>query len=481
MAETIPHWLTKQADLSPNKVAIEIDNSVSLTFSELHRESKLMAKKLATFNLKPKDRVAILSANSLDMLIAIHALSYLDLIVVLLNTRLTSKELNYQLEDSHTQLLITTRDIIDGKELVVPHTKTFKNLNNLNSEKDVKLNESIQLSDVFTIMYTSGTTGLPKAVGHTYGNHWWSAINSSLNLGIHADDKWLSSLPMFHVGGFSVFIKSVIYGMPVYLLPHYSKDRLTQAIFDKDITIASLVTLMLADLIEGADNRKTPKKLRSILLGGGSVPEVMLEQVKKKEIPLVQSYGMTETSSQIITLSPEDSMRKLGSSGKPLVNAEVKIEAKNNQVGEILVKGPMVINEYFNNPQATKDSFTQGWLKTGDLGYLDEEGYLYVVDRRSDLIISGGENIYPTEVENVLLTHPNVKEVAVVKKIDDKFGHVPIAFVVLNDKDDKPDFKENLNNQLASYKHPKAYHFIDKLPRTASNKIKRFELEQERL
>lgn len=481
MAETIPHWLTKQADLSPNKVAIEIDNSVSLTFSELHRESKLMAKKLATFNLKPKDRVAILSANSLDMLIAIHALSYLDLIVVLLNTRLTSKELNYQLEDSHTQLLITTRDIIDGKELVVPHTKTFKNLNNLNSEKDVKLNESIQLSDVFTIMYTSGTTGLPKAVGHTYGNHWWSAINSSLNLGIHADDKWLSSLPMFHVGGFSVFIKSVIYGMPVYLLPHYSKDRLTQAIFEKDITIASLVTLMLADLIEGADNRKTPKKLRSILLGGGSVPEVMLEQVKKKEIPLVQSYGMTETSSQIITLSPEDSMRKLGSSGKPLINAEVKIEAKNNQVGEILVKGPMVINEYFNNPQATKDSFTQGWLKTGDLGYLDEEGYLYVVDRRSDLIISGGENIYPTEVENVLLTHPNVKEVAVVKKTDDKFGHVPIAFVVLNDKDDKPDFKENLNDQLASYKHPKAYHFIDKLPRTASNKIKRFELEQERL
>lgn len=478
MAEIIPHWLTKQANLSPNKLATKTDNHKQVTFNELYTQSKQMAKQIARLNFKRNDRVAILSTNSLDMLIAIHALSYLDVIVVLLNTRLTSNELNYQLKDSNAQLLISTKEILEDKKLILPQIKTFDELKMLRPKSSTILNESIDLSEIYTIMYTSGTTGLPKAVGHTYGNHWWSAINSSLNLGLHADDKWLSPLPMFHVGGFSVFIKSAIYGMPVYLLTEYTKERLYQVIFKEDITIASLVTLMLADLIDYMEAERAPRKLRSILLGGGPVPKTLLGKAKDKEIPIVQSYGMTETSSQIITLSPTDALRKLGSAGKPLMSAEVKVDAKTNEIGEIYVKGPMVIDEYFNNEEATKESFKSGWLKTGDLGYLDEEGFLYVVDRRSDLIISGGENIYPTEVEEVLLSHPNIKEVAVVKKEDEKFGHVPVAFVVLEDKNNKLNVKTFLKDKLASYKQPKNYYYTDVLPRTASNKIKRFELEE---
>ena len=464
MAEIIPHWLTKQANLSPNKLATKTGNHTQVTFNELYKQSKQMAKQIARLDLKRKDRVAILSTNSLDMLITIHALSYLDLIVVLLNTRLTSTELNYQLKDSEAQLLISTKETLDDKKLIVPKIKTFDELKKLRPKSSTILNESIDLSEIYTIMYTSGTTGLPKAVGHTYGNHWWSAINSSLNLGLHADDKWLSPLPMFHVGGFSV--------------TEYTKERLYRVIFEEDITIASLVTLMLADLIDYMETAQAPEKLRTILLGGGSVPKALLDKAKYKQIPIVQSYGMTETSSQIITLSPADSIRKLGSAGKPLMSAEVKIDANTNEVGEIQVKGPMVINEYFNNEEATKESFKSGWLKTGDLGYLDEEGFLYVVDRRSDLIISGGENVYPTEVEEVLLSHPNIKEVAVVKKEDEKFGHVPVAFVVLEDKNIKLDLKSFLKDKLASYKQPKNYYYTDVLPRTASNKIKRFELEE---
>ncbi len=478
MAEIIPHWLTKQADLAPGKLALEIDEEVSLTFSELYTQSKLMAQRLGTLNLNPKDRVAILSANSLDMLVTIHALSYLDVIVVLLNNRLTSKELNYQIKNSHTKLLITTEDYLENKNFDVEEIKTFPQIKTLELKEDIVLNELIDLSELWTIMYTSGTTGLPKAVGHTYGNHWWSAISSGLNLGIHADDKWLSPLPMFHVGGLSVFIKSVIYGMSVYLLPHYTKERLYEVLYERDITIASLVTLMLADFLECSDEDKAPEKLRAILLGGGSVPKGLLNKAKSKQIPLFQSYGMTETSSQIVTLSPADNIRKLGSAGKPLMPAEVKVTAKKNEVGEILVKGPMVISEYFNNQEATEASFTSGWLKTGDLGYLDEEGFLYIVDRRSDLIISGGENVYPTEIENILLNHPNIKEVAVVKQVDKKFGQIPVAFVVLAEKQFEPDLASYLKDQLARYKQPKAYYFIDKLPRTASNKVKRFELEE---
>lgn len=478
MSDTIPHWLTKQADLAPNKLALEIDKEISLTFKELYKKSKQMAQKLNNLNINPKDRIAILSTNSLDMLMTIHALSYLDAIVVLLNTRLTSSELNYQIKNSESTLLITTETLREEKKLETNKVKTFTEIKELNQNMDKTLKESINLNDIWTIMYTSGTTGLPKAVGHTYGNHWWSAISSGLNLGIHADDKWLSPLPMYHVGGLSVFIKSIIYGMSVYLLPHYNKERLSNVLHEKEITIASLVTLMLSDYLDSLGDQISPAKLRAILLGGGSVPETLLNKAKDKKIPLFQSYGMTETSSQIATLSPTDNIRKLGSAGKPLMPAEVKVNAKTNEIGEVLVKGPMVISNYFNNEEATAESFKEGWLETGDLGYLDEENFLYIVDRRSDLIISGGENIYPTEIENTLLNHDNVKEVAVVKKIDEKFGYVPAAFIVLKNKNYEPDFSAYLKDNLAKYKQPKEYIFIDELPRTASNKVKRFELEK---
>src|SRR5690625_4960088 len=478
MSETIPHWLTKQADLAPNKLALEIDEEISLTFKELYNKSKQIAQKLNNLNINHKDRIDILSTNSLDMLMTIHVLSYLDAIVVLLNTRLTSSELNYQIKNSEATLLITTEELCQEKKLETNKVKTFTEIKELKQNVDKPLNESVNLNDIWTIMYTSGTTGLPKAVGHTYGNHWWSAISSGLNLGIHADDKWLSPLPMYHVGGLSVFIKSIIYGMSVYLLPHYNKERLSNVLHEKEITIASLVTLMLADYLDSLEGQTSPAKLRAILLGGGSVPETLLNKAKDKKIPLFQSYGMTETSSQIATLSPTDNIRKLGSAGKPLMPAEVKVNAKTNEIGEVLVKGPMVISNYFNNEEATAESFKEGWLKTGDLGYLDEENFLYIVDRRSDLIISGGENIYPTEIENTLLNHDNIKEVAVVKKTDDKFGYVPAAFIVLKNKNYKPDFSSYLKDSLAKYKQPKEYIFIDELPRTASNKVKRFELEK---
>src|SRR5690625_4636251 len=478
MSETIPHWLTKQADLAPNKLALEIDEEISLTFKELYNKSKQIAQKLNNLNINPKDRIAILSTNSLDMLMTIHALSYLDAIVVLLNTRLTSSELNYQIKNSEATLLITTEELCQEKKLETNKVKTFTEIKELKQNVDKPLNESVNLNDIWTIMYTSGTTGLPKAVGHTYGNHWWSAISSGLNLGIHADDNWLSPFPMYHVGGLSVFIKSIIYGMSVYLLPHYNKERLSNVLHEKEITIASLVTLMLADYLDSLEGQTSPAKLRAILLGGGSVPETLLNKAKDKKIPLFQSYGMTETSSQIATLSPTDNIRKLGSAGKPLMPAEVKVNAKTNEIGEVLVKGPMVISNYFNNEEATAESFKEGWLKTGDLGHLDEENFLYIVDRRSDLIISGGENIYPTEIQNTLLNHDNIKEVAVVKKTDDKFGYVPAAFIVLKNKNYKPDFSSYLKDSLAKYKQPKEYIFIDELPRTASNKVKRFELEK---
>lgn len=477
MAMIIPHWLTKQAYLSPNNKAITVHEGESLTFSQLKKRSKSFARKLATINVKKQEKVAILSDNCLDMVIAIHALSYLQCVVVFLNTRLTATELNYQLENAQVDLLITNHSQ-KKSGLNVKNIMTYEEIYDEKEQQTVHLIEEINLAHPFTMMYTSGTTGHPKGVVHTYGNHWWSALSSALNLGLHKNDKWLATLPLFHVGGLSILMRSVIYGISIYLFEQYDRQAVHDALMTKNITIASLVTVMLRDLINELGDTFYPETVRCLLLGGGSIPEAVLQQVKQKKLPVFQSYGMTETSSQIVTLSSDDALKKLGSAGKPLMPAQLKINEKDEHgIGEIFVKGPMVINGYYNNELANEQSFINGWLKTGDLGYLDEDGFLYVIDRRSDLIISGGENIYPSEIENHLLKNSNVIEAAVVGKHDDKWGEIPVAFIVTNDKNvSKEKIKQKLTLSLASYKIPKAIYFLDSLPKTASNKIQRHKL-----
>src|SRR5699024_2670579 len=216
MTQIMPHWLTKQAKLSPNKIAIEHING-TLTFYQLKRKSEAFAKKLVSLVVKKHKAVAILSPNKLDMVIAIHALSYLEALVVMLNIRLTKKELEYQIDQSEVSFIITTEELRKDKALQRPLQKTYEEIHAY-AQSDVELATEINLSEPFTMMFTSGTTGLPKAVVHTYGNHWWSAISSALNLGLHKEDKWLLTLPMFHVSGLSTLIKSVVYGMTVYVM-----------------------------------------------------------------------------------------------------------------------------------------------------------------------------------------------------------------------------------------------------------------------
>jgi len=327
-------------------------------------------------------------------------------------------------------------------------------------------------------MYTSGTTGFPKGVPLSYGNHWWSAIGSALNLGIHEEDCWLAVLPLFHVGGLSVIHKSVIYGMSIRLYEGYDTKMVANELRKGEITIMSVVTMMVQQLIEEENPETFSSNLRCMLLGGGPAPQHLLEQGKSLGVPIFQSYGMTETASQMVTLSPEDSLRKIGSAGKPLFPGELKIVKNNrsahpNEVGEIHVRGPMVMNSYLGREHERSED---GWLSTGDLGYIDDEGYLYVKDRQKDVIISGGENIYPAEIEHVLIQHPAVKEVAVVGHSDKKWGQVPVAFVVVKNAFSQEELYEFCKKELASYKVPKRYYSISTLPRTASNKIQRHKL-----
>lgn len=478
MEETIiPHWLTQRASLTPDALALEFVDGTTLTFASLQSRSKTFAKKLASLGAKTGDRIAILSTNQLEMIVAIHAISYLGAVAVMLNTRLTTNELMYQLTASKAMLLLTTEDLESGKALDFTPIVTYETVAET-IETNVVLVEEISLASPFTMMFTSGTTGLPKAVLHTYGNHWWSATGSILNLGLQADDKWLLPLPLFHVGGLSILIRSVLYGIPAFVMEKYEATLFYEVIRNKKITIVSIVTLMLKQLLQQLGEAAMPVHVRCLLLGGGSVPEHLLQQVKAKQLPLFQSYGMTETSSQIVTLSATDALRKLGSSGKPLFPAQVAIQEKDaTGVGEIIVKGPMVMNGYDHHPEANERAFTDGWFKTGDLGYIDEEGFLYVVERRTDLIISGGENIYPSEVEGEIIQIQGVIDVGVFGKADENWGQVPIACVVREDTQvtEQVIFAQ-LKQQLASYKMPQQIHFVESLPRNASNKLMRHRL-----
>jgi len=475
----VPHWLSKQALLSPQKIAIEMDSGESVTFLELETRSKCFAEKLASLHIGEGSRIGIYSANEISMVVAIHAISYLGAIAVLLNTRLTEEELVYQVTDAEVSLIITCENYISNAQQMnfpVP-IRSFSEVNQL-LKQQVQLHQEINLEADFTIIYTSGTTGFPKGVVHTYRNHWSSAIGSALNLGLDANDKWLAMLPIFHVSGLSIFMKSVIYGMPVLLFKKFQVEKVNQAIIEQGVTIVSVVTVMLQQLLEGLGKNQYPTSFRCMLLVGGPVPKPLLEKAKDHQVPVFQSYGMTETSSQIVTLSPSDAFRKIGSAGKPLFTAQLDIiDPDIEGVGEIYVKGPMVTKGYYNNLTATTAAIHDHWLTTGDLGYVDEEGFLYVMDRRSDLIISGGENVYPAEVEAVLTGMNHIKEVGVVGVDDDTWGQVPVAFVVKTQASvTAKELIDYAQQKLAMYKVPKQVYFVDQLPRNASNKLMRREL-----
>lgn len=480
MGEQMPHWLEKQAELNGEGLAIESPSFGKVSFYELRNKAQSFAKKLRSIGVEKGSHVALYTDNRLDFIIAIHALSYIHAVAVLLNTRLTQQEIQFQLKDADVSFLLfeeKKRSFVDDSS--VANHRSFFSFTEIHQlpQDNTTLQQTINLDDVYTIIYTSGTMGNPKGVVHTYGNHWWSAISSMLNLGLDKQDKWLATLPLFHVGGFSLLMKNIMYGMPIYLLDHFEPKRINHAIINEGITIVSVVSVMLDRLIEQLETDRYPESFRCMLLGGGPASEQLLTKATSYHIPVFQTYGMTETASQIATLSPNDAFKKTGSAGKALFSAEVKIMQDKQVaaplvVGEIFVKGPMVTQGYYKQELVRQEN----WFPTGDVGYLDEDGFLYVVDRRNDLIISGGENIYPAEVENVLLQIDGVVEAGVVGKEDARWGKVPVAFVVVNQAFDLNKAKEMCSKHLAKYKIPTTFYTVDELPRNASNKLLRHKL-----
>jgi O-succinylbenzoic acid--CoA ligase len=502
---TMSDWLARRAAISPNQPAL-IAQNVRWTFAELDERANAIAVALANRGIQAADRIALLLGSSPEFVMVAHGAPRLGAVLVPLNLRLAVPELAWHLTDVGACLLIydspraATADTLQG---MAPRLATIAihdlvdgagSQNAITGVPSGSLSQRergqggrqvIDLAVLHTIIYTSGTTGRPKGAMLTYGNHWWSAIGSVLNLGLHHDDSWLAVLPLFHVGGLAILIRSVVYGIPVVLHERFDPVAVNDAIDQQGITCVSLVTAMLRGVLDARGGRPVPATLRCVLLGGGPAPTALLERCVRHGIPVIQTYGLTETASQVATLAPADALRKLGSAGKPLLPTELQIErdgapAPPGTVGEILVRGPTVTIGYVNRPEETWPAFQDGWLHTGDLGYVDAEGYLYVLDRRDDLIISGGENIYPAEVEATLLEHPAIEDAGVVGVPDSRWGEVPAA-VVKRRPDSSLDAATAIafcESRLARYKVPRTIRFVDALPRNAAGKLVRHVLRE---
>ncbi|WP_338754805.1 o-succinylbenzoate--CoA ligase [Bacillus sp. FJAT-52991] len=470
----MPNWLKQRAFLTPERPALYFGKK-SWTFSQLYEEVQVYAAFLEQHGIKHGDYVGVLVKNTERAVFFIHALQQIGAVAVLLNHRLTSAELLWQLEDAQAKCVVYD-------PAFQPITEAFEGVHTINVATREHITgmqgrETFDLKEVCSVMYTSGTTGRPKGVLQTYGNHWWSATGSALNLGIHEQDCWICAVPLFHISGYSILIRSVVYGMAVRLYEQFDEQKINEGLQKGEGTIISVVSAMLKRMLDQLEGAYHPS-FRCMLLGGGPAPKPLLEACTEKNIPVYQTYGMTETSSQIVTLSPEYSLSKLGSAGKPLFPCQLRIVGEEKE-GEILVKGPNVTHGYLRREEANHESFSDGWFHTGDVGYLDEEGFLYVLDRRSDLIISGGENVYPAEIESVLLEHPIVAEAGVIGVSDEQWGQVPVAFIVVKERLHEEEVKAFCSERLAKYKCPSSIFIVEQLPRNAAKKLMRRELKVE--
>ncbi|MFN8533697.1 MAG: o-succinylbenzoate--CoA ligase [Dehalococcoidia bacterium] len=484
MTTLIPEWLGQRAALTPNRTALSFEGK-AWTFAELDRWAEGIAEGLRLRGVRPGDRVALLADNSAAFAAVVHAVPRTGSILLLLNSRLTATELAWQLTDCRASLVIgDERNQVAALRAADEARVRSASLDDLGGREAGRAAppRQIDLDAVHSIVYTSGTTGRPKGALLTFGNQTWSALGSLVNLGLQSDDCWLACLPLFHVGGLAILIRGAIYGIRTAILRQFEPAAVNAAIDRDRVSIVSAVAIMLQRMLDARDDRPFPATLRGVLLGGGPAPRDLLERATRIGVPVIQTYGLTETASQVTTLAPEDALVRLGSAGKPLFPTEVRIVDTNGQSlppgagGEIVVRGPTVSPGYFGSPARPAEE----WLHTGDIGILDRDGYLTVLDRRDDLIVTGGENVYPAEVEAALRTHPLVEDAGVAGVSDADWGQRVIAFVVPSpgatvDIGALVDF---CRQRLAGYKAPREIRIVEDLPRNAAGKLLRSELRR---
>lgn len=510
----IGQWMTRRTELSSDKVALIFHGS-TLTYAQFNRRINRLAHALMKRGVRKGDRVACLLHNCPEFLETLFACAKIGTMLVPINYRLSPEEVKFILQDSgshvviyHTTLSGLLKPIIHDTEVLhkiylpFPPQEAVADLSNdlpaaesyeviLQSEGEREPSLPVSEHDPLLIMYTSGTTGLPKGALLTHRNITWNAINSFLNKdSIQSDDVILTVAPLFHIGGLSIHTLPALYkGATVVLLDKFDPQVVLETVQEYKVSVLFLVPAMWQALMKVPDfSRYNLSSLRDLVSGGAPCPLTVIQFFQERGFRFLEGFGMTETAPGVMILTSEDAVRKNGSVGRPLMHVRARIvdeedrDVPPGEVGELVLQGPNICAGYWHRPEANEEAFRNGWFHTGDLARQDEEGYFYIVDRKKDMLISGGENIYSTEVEQVLFRHPKVADVAVIGIPDEKWGEVPAAIVVLKPGAGQLTIEElaaHCEGKLARYKIPKMLRIIEELPRNATGKVLKRKLREE--
>ncbi|HZI89676.1 MAG TPA: AMP-binding protein [Candidatus Polarisedimenticolia bacterium] len=458
------------ARVQPDRVALRMGDE-TWTYGRLEEAVSEAALSLYEQGLVAGEHVSIEfgAEEALHFAATLHALHRAELLPVPISQRLTEPE----------RVVLRQRAQVDVALTATPEPSAKRGKHS-GTPPDFER----RLDAPAAILFTSGTEGTPRAVVLTHGNFFWSALASARLLGVRADDLWLSCVPLHHVGGLSVLTRSASYGTAALIHDRFDAAAVIHAIDEEGVTLVSLVPPMLERLLEARAGRPFPETLRAALIGGGPAPLDLLRRAASLGLRALPTYGMTETASQVATLSPRDWPDGLETVGRPLPFLRVEVrDAKGkalgpNEEGEILVRGPMVAEAYFDDRERSATAFEGRWFRTGDFGAWDERGRLRVLDRRSDRMVVGGENVSPLEVETVLAAHPSVAEVCVIALEAGSWGHEVVAAVVCRPGRSVTldELKEEAGRTLASFKLPRRLWVVDRLPRNASGKLLRGEI-----
>lgn len=501
-------WMSRRAVLSPVKAAVvDATTGAALTYKQLNERATRLANYLRhTCGVTSGDRIAVLSFNRNEVLEAFFAAAKLMAILVPLNYRLTLPETQFILEDSEPRVLIYEgefRPVVNGlrRQTAIQHYIALDDAGKLsdsstNYEEALAsaVNEEIKVDDFdpeapALVIYTSGTTGKPKGALLSHRMLTWNSINTIIGWDITSEDVTTINAPLFHTGGFNVLTLPLLHvGATVVMMRSFDAAEALTCIERHRCTIFFGVPTMFQMMLESPRFDATDfSSLRYFISGGAPCPVPLIEAYQKKGVAFTQGYGLTEVGPNCFKLSLEDAVRKAGSIGFPTFHSEARLvdergsNVQHDEIGELLLKGGHVCSGYWRNAEATRAAMSDGWFYTGDLARRDEDGYYYIVGRAKDIIISGGENIYPAEVEAVLHSHPSVLSAALIGLPDPKWGETPIAAVVAR-RGSSPTADEILefcSTRLARYKLPKRVFFVSEFPLLASGKVFKQALREE--